>query len=116
MYDVDVTKPFGERIVLKALATGEAFDDAAEYKVAMTSYRASGGGGLMRLAGVDTDRIDERVTGYYPEIRNILYDYLLTHKEIDPSVIGDRSMIGEWHFVPEDRVRKVLEDDMNLLF
>lgn len=116
VYDVDVTKPFGERIIIKSLASGADFDDAAEYKVAMTSYRASGGGGLMKLAGVDTDRIDERVTGYYPEIRNLLYDYLMTHKEIDPSTISDRSIIGEWRFVPLQTARKALSRDIALIF
>jgi 2',3'-cyclic-nucleotide 2'-phosphodiesterase/3'-nucleotidase len=69
----------------------------------------------MKLAGIDTGRIDERVTGYYPEIRNILYDYLLAHKEIDPSVIGDRSVIGQWRFIPQF-AQKYLDQDMNLLF
>ena len=116
LYDVDVTKPFGERVVVKSLASGADFDAAAEYKVAMTSYRASGGGGLMKLAGIDTGRIDERVTGYYPEIRNSLYDYLLTHKEIDPSVIGDVNVIGQWRFIPEKKAQNALARDMSLIF
>ena len=116
VYDVDVTKPFGERVIVKSLACGADFDDDAEYKVAMTSYRASGGGGLMKLAGVDTGRIDERVTGYYPEIRNILYDYLVEHKEIDPSAIGDVNVIGQWRFVPEKTAQNALARDMSLIF
>ena len=116
VYDVDVTRPFGERIIIKSLADGSGFDESAEYKVAMTSYRASGGGGLMKLAGVDTDRIEERVTGYYPEIRNLFYDYLLTHKEIDPSAIGNKNIIGEWRFVPKETAQKYLDRDMQLLF
>lgn len=116
VYDVDVTKPFGERILIRSLADGSAFDEGAEYKVAMTSYRASGGGDLMRAAGVDTDRIADRVTGYYPEIRNILYDYLVENGSIDSAKIGDRSVIGEWKFIPEDKAQKALDRDMKLLF
>jgi len=116
VYEVDVTKPFGERINIRSLADGSAFDEAAEYKVAMTSYRASGGGGLMRAAGIDTDRIDDRVTGYYPEIRNILYDYLVDNGSISPEKIGDKSVIGEWKFVPEKKAEKALDRDMKLLF
>ena len=116
VYEVDVTKPFGERIIIRSLADGSAFDEAAEYKVAMTSYRASGGGGLMQAVGIDTDRIDDRVTGYYPEIRNILYDYLVENGSISPEKIGDKSVIGEWKFVPEKKAEKALDRDMKLLF
>lgn len=116
IYDVDVTRPFGERIMIRSLADGSAFDESAEYKVAMTSYRASGGGELMRKAGVDTDRIDERVTGYYPEIRNILYDYLVEHGEIDSATISDASVIGQWRFIPEKKAQAALTRDMELLF
>ena len=77
-YVVDVTKPVGERVIIGSLADGTPFSTEAEYNVAMTSYRASGGGGLMREgAGIDTDRIDERVVEYYPEIRELIYDYLV---------------------------------------
>lgn len=116
IYDVDVTKPFGERIMIRSLADGSAFDESADYKVAMTSYRASGGGELMRKAGVDTDRIDERVTGYYPEIRNSLYDYLVEHGEIDSATISDASLIGQWRFIPEKKAQAALTRDMELLF
>lgn len=116
IYDVDVTRPSGERIMIRSLADGSAFEESAEYKVAMTSYRASGGGELMRKAGIDTDRIDERVTGYYPEIRNILYDYLVEHGEIDSATISDASVIGQWRFIPEKKAQAALTRDMELLF
>lgn len=116
VYDVDVTKPMGERVIIKSLADGTAFDPEAEYNVAMTSYRASGGGGLMHETGIDTDRIDERVVEYYPEIRNILYDYLVEHGDIDPVKIGDRAFIGEWRFVPEKLADEAMDNDMLLLF
>ncbi len=117
IYDVDVTKPAGERVIIRSLADGTAFDESADYNVAMTSYRASGGGGIMREgAGIDTDRIDDRVVEYYPEIRNILYDYLLENGEIDPAEIGDPAKIGRWSFVPETLSEKALDRDMKLLF
>jgi 2',3'-cyclic-nucleotide 2'-phosphodiesterase/3'-nucleotidase len=117
IYDVDVTRPFGSRILIRSLADGSAFDENQTYNVAMTSYRASGGGGIMRDgAGVDTDKIDERVVEYYPEIREILYDYLLKHGKIDPEVIGDRTVVGEWRFIPESIAQKAMERDMTLLF
>ena len=117
VYTVDVTRPAGERIIIDSLADGSAFDMSSEYNVAMTSYRASGGGDIMREgAGIDTDRIEERVVEYYPEIREILYDYLLKEGSIDPEKIGDPSVIGGWSFVPEAMAGKALERDMNRLF
>jgi 2',3'-cyclic-nucleotide 2'-phosphodiesterase/3'-nucleotidase len=115
-YTVDVTKPFGERVVISSMADGSAFDPAREYNVAMTSYRASGGGSLMKETGIDTDNIDERVVARYPEIRNILYDYLVENGSIDPEVIGNPAVIGHWEFIPEKIVKPAMDRDMDLLF
>ncbi len=117
IYDVDITKGKGDRVIIKSLADGTPFDMNAEYNVAMTSYRASGGGMIMREgAGIDTDKIGDRVVEYYPEIREILYEYLVENGEIDPAKIGDKSVIGEWKFIPENRAEKLLDRDMKLLF
>jgi 2',3'-cyclic-nucleotide 2'-phosphodiesterase/3'-nucleotidase len=115
-YTVDVTKPFGERVNITMTVDGTPFDLQKEYNVAMTSYRASGGGNLMKETGIDTDRIDERVVARYPEIRNILYDYLMENASIDPEAIGDKKVIGEWKFVPENLVKPAMDRDMKRLF
>ena len=115
-YTVDVTKPFGKRISISGMADGSAFNPAGEYNVAMTSYRASGGGGLLKEAGVDPDRIEERIVERYPEIRNILYDYLMENGSIDPEVVGRPAVIGRWSFIPEKLAKPALERDMALLF
>ena len=115
-YTVDVTKPCGSRIAITSMADGSAFDLQREYNVAMTSYRASGGGGLLKEAGIDTDRIDDRTVERYPEIRNILYDYLMKNGSIDPEVIGNPAVIGSWSFVPGKLAGTALERDMALLF
>lgn len=116
VYEVDVTKPYGERLNIISLVDGSPFEMDQTYNVAMTSYRASGGGGHMKTAGIDTDNIAERVVEYYPEIRNILYDYLVEHKCIDPAVVGDENVLGKWKFVPEEMAEKALDRDMELLF
>lgn len=100
-YTVDKTKPFGSRVTISGLADGRAFDEEATYEVAMTSYRASGGGGLMGRIGVDTDNIEERVTGKYPEIRELLYDYIQEAGDIDPDVLNSSPLLGGWKFIPE---------------
>ena len=115
-YTVDVTKPFGERVTITTTVDGKPFDLQREYNVAMTSYRASGGGNLMKETGIDTDHIDDRVVARYPEIRNILYDYLLENGSIDPEVIGNPAVIGQWHFIPEELVQPAMDRDMQFLF
>ena len=115
-YTVDVTKPRGERVVIESMVGGDAFDFTKTYNVAVTSYRASGGGGLMKEAGVDTGKIEERIVETYPEIRNILYSYLMDNGGIDPDVIGDPSRIGGWRFIPENIVGPAMDRDMDLLF
>lgn len=115
-YTVDVTKPAGSRISISSLADGAPFDPAATYNVAMTSYRASGGGGTMEKIGVDTDKIDERVVKKYPEIRDMIYEYLKKNGAIDPAVIGDPKVIGHWEFVPDKIASPAVARDMRLLF
>ena len=117
VYEVDVTKPYGNKVRISSLADGTAFDEATEYNVAVTSYRASGGGSILsKGAGIDTGRIDERVVKFYPEIRELLYDYLLKNKVIAADVIGNPSIIGSWKFVPEEKATSALCADMALLF
>lgn len=117
VYTVDVTKSYGQRIAVESLADGSPFDESSEYNVAMTSYRASGGGSIMREgADIDTDRISERVVEYYPEIREILYDYLMKNGEISPEKIGNIKILGQWKFVPESLAVKAMDSDMALLF
>ena len=115
-YTVDVTRPRGARVQVSSLPDGSAFDPAQTFNVALTSYRASGGGNLLDEAGIDTDDIDRRVVARYPEIRNILYDYLLENGSIDPEVISDPKVIGSWKFVPENVAQPALKADMALLF
>lgn len=115
-YTVDVTKPYGQRINVSTMADGTPFDLSRTYKVSVTSYRASGGGGLLQAAGVDTEHIADRTVERYPEIRNILYDYLMEHGTIDPEVVGNPAVIGSWRFVPDRIAAPAVKQDMLLLF
>lgn len=115
-YTVDVTRPFGERVRISAMADGTPFDPARTYHVAMTSYRASGGGGLLKEAGIGSEELAERTVERYPEIRNLLYDYLMENGSIDPEVIGNPSVIGHWEFVPARIAEPALARDMKRLF
>ena len=116
-YTVDVTRPFGQRVKIASLASGAAFDPEARYKVAMTSYRASGGGGLLlNGAGLQPEASQARIVGKYPEIRNLVYDYVKENGVIEPAAIADPALIGSWSFVPKALAAPALERDMALLF
>ena len=113
---MDVTKPRGERVNITSLADGSAFGEDATYNVAITSYRASGGGFLLDEIGINTDLIDQRVVARYPEIRNLIFERLVKDPTIDREEISDPSLLGTWKFIPEDLAQKGIEADMKLLF
>ena len=96
IYEVDVTKPSGERIFIKSLADGTPFNMEEEYKVAMNSARGND------YAKVDVTEAD---------IRTLLNDYILENGGIDPAKIGDKSVIGQWSFTPEKKAQKALGRD-----
>lgn len=117
VYTVDVTKPCGGRICIKSMADGGAFDPEAFYNVAMTSYRANGGGGIIPLgAGLSDAEMASRIVAKDKEIRMIVYDFFLAHPTVNRELINDESIIGHWEFVPAEAAGKILEKDMELIF
>ena len=117
VYNVDVTQSYGRRVVIKSFADGALFDEAATYNVAMTSYRANGGGGLLgKGAGIDTSDMTDRIVARYPEIRELLYRYIKESKTIDRGLIADDAVIGSWEFVPSSIADKAIASDLKLMF
>ena len=60
--------------------------------------------------------MEERIIDRLPEIREMIYQYIKKHGTIDAALIGDRSNIGEWHFVPAKLVDPMMQADMELIF
>lgn len=117
VYNVDVTQSYGRRVVIKSFADGTPFDETATYDVAMTSYRANGGGGLLgKGAGIDTSDMTDRIVARYPEIRELLYRYIKESKTIDRGLIADDAVIGSWEFVPSSIADKAIASDLKLMF
>lgn len=116
-YTVDVTKPYGSRVVIDSFADGRAFKEDEVYTVAMTSYRANGGGdALTEGAGIPRKDLRGRVVARYPEVRELVYRFFTSRDMVDSAQVNDKSVLGEWKFVPESVVSALMASDMNLVF
>ena len=76
-YDIDVAQPVGSRIVNLAYA-GKPIDPVAKFVVAINNYRQSGGGGFPDVTTAPV------VHNAQQEIRQLIIDWVTSHKVIDP--------------------------------
>lgn len=111
-YEVDVTKPEGQKVKILRMTNGEPFDEKKWYNVVMNSYRANGGGELLTHgAGIAKDAIDERVV-YHSDLDT--RHYLM--QEIERMGTVNPEPNYNWKFVPEEWAKPALERDRQLLF
>ena len=111
-YTVDVSKKPGERITIKSLADGSAFDASKKYSVAINSYRGSGGGGhITEGAGIEHALLESRITWVSEnDLRSHIASYIQRYQSLDPKPGNN------WQIIPEDWVQKAAERDRKLLF
>jgi 2',3'-cyclic-nucleotide 2'-phosphodiesterase/3'-nucleotidase len=75
IYRVIKSAPRGSMVEIISMKDGSPFDPDAIYKVAISSYRASGGGNLIREgAGVNPDSL--QVVSKYGNIRTLIVEYI----------------------------------------
>lgn len=111
-YEVDVTKPNGEKVRIIKMSNGEPFDESKWYKVAINSYRGNGGGELLTLgAGIPHDSLESRVI--WRSEKDQRY-YLM--KEIEKTGVIDAKPNNNWKFVPEEWTKPAAERDKAILF
>lgn len=111
-YEVDVTKPDGQKVRILQMSDGTPFDEEKWYKVAVNSYRGNGGGELLtRGAGIPHDSLESRII--YRSEKDQRY-YLM--KEIERQGTITPKANNNWRFVPDSLVRPAAERDMQLLF
>lgn len=111
-YEVDVTKPEGEKVRIKSLADGTPFDDEKEYLVATNSYRGNGGGELFtKGAGIPHDQLASRIVSTTEkDLRHYLIEY------ISNCGVVDASPLYQWRFVPENWAEAACRRDRAALF
>lgn len=97
IYEVDTTKPMGQRVRIKRMADGDPFSMDARYMVAMNSYRAHGGGGLMtKGAGITHEELLRRVV--YSTTADLRF-YMISHVEMQKTITP--MALNHWRFVPK---------------
>jgi len=112
IYEVDVTKPDGEKVRILSMADGTPFDESKWYKVVMNSYRGNGGGELLtRGAGIPHDELSKR--RIYESEKD--QRYYLTREIENLGVISPKAN-NNWRFVPEEWTKPALERDMKLIY
>ncbi len=111
-YEVDVTKPQGERVRIVSMQDGSAFDPAKTYRVAMNSYRANGGGELVtRGAGISKEELEKRIVSKSErDQRHYLMEAIQQQGKISPKAGTN------WKFVPEKLVKPAMQRDLKLVF
>ena len=112
IYEVDVTKPDGEKVSIKSMADGSPFDPARTYRVALNSYRGNGGGELLtKGAGIPQDKLPQRIVySTDRDLRYYLTDYIKKLGTLHPR------KLNQWKFVPEDWTEKAAARDYRILF
>lgn len=111
-YEVDVTKPDGQKVIIKQFTDGRKFDEDAWYTVVMNSYRGNGGGELLtRGAGIPMDSIPSRITFMSERDQR----HYLTKKIMREGQVTAKAL-GNWRFVPEEWAKPAIERDRKLLF
>ena len=111
-YEVDVTKPDGEKVKILRMSNGQPFDEKKWYNVAVNSYRGNGGGELLtRGAGIPKDSLDSRII--YRSERDQRY-YLM--EAIEKMGTVEAKANNNWKFVPEAWTKPAAQRDYELLF
>ena len=111
-YEVDVTKPDGQKVRILGMSNGQPFDEDKWYNVVMNSYRGNGGGELLTLgAGIPHDSIPGRIV--FQSERDQRY-YLA--REIEKAGTLSPKAHKNWRFVPTEWTEAAIRRDRELLF
>jgi 2',3'-cyclic-nucleotide 2'-phosphodiesterase/3'-nucleotidase len=111
-YEVDVTKPEGQKVRILRMSDGTPFDEQKTYKVVMNSYRGNGGGDLLiKGAGIPKEELGKRII--YQSPLDLRY-YLMEEIERQGSVRPEAN--SNWKFVPEEWTKPAAQRDRRLIF
>jgi 2',3'-cyclic-nucleotide 2'-phosphodiesterase / 3'-nucleotidase len=111
-YVVDVTKPAGSRITINGMSSGEPFVRDRVYRVAINSYRGSGGGGhLTQGAGIAHSELENRIVWVSEQdLRSHIAGWISQQGKLNPQPNNN------WKVIPERWAVPALERDMTMVF
>jgi len=112
-YTVDISKLPGDRIRITKTSDGLPFSDEKIYKVAINSYRGSGGGNhLTTGAGIGKDDLAARIVWISDkDMRSLMADWIKQQDELLNPEAGNN-----WKVIPENLATEALKNDLRLLF
>lgn len=110
-YEVDLRSPTGSRIRILGFEDGRPFENEETYRVAINSYRGSGGGGhLTRGAGIPHGELGNRIVFTTKrDLRSEMMDYFRRKGTVSPE------RRNNWEMVPAGWLEKGRARDMQLL-
>ncbi len=111
-YLVDLRRPYGQKIQVIEMASGEPFDYDKIYRVAINSYRANGGGGhLTEGVGLSHEELLRRIVKKYDkDLRSLIIEWVKEKKVVNPAPTR------HWQAVPGLWWRKGRQRSLRQLF
>jgi len=110
-YTIDVSRPQGDRVSISSLSDGTPFSDSASYSVAVNSYRANGGGGHFRAAGITGSELGRRIISATDrDLRYYMTGWIKDKGDLSPEALS------EWKIIPVEWALKAKERETILLF
>jgi 2',3'-cyclic-nucleotide 2'-phosphodiesterase/3'-nucleotidase len=111
-YEVDVTKPDGDKIKIISMSNGSKFDENKIYKTAINSYRGNGGGGHLLIgAKIPKEELSGRIINSTDkDLRYYIMKWIEKNKTITPQKYSN------WKVVPQAIWERAKERDYKLLF
>ncbi|ASJ20317.1 bifunctional metallophosphatase/5'-nucleotidase [Brachyspira hampsonii] len=114
-YTVDVTRPNGEKVIIESFSDGRPFELDKEYKVAINSYRGSGGGGhLTQGAAIDLKTLQNMDLVLKSTDKDLRYYIINWFEEQNGAITVEK--LNNWKVIPEDYVQAGKKKDYKLLY
>ena len=114
-YIVDVRKGYGERVNIISMSDGSNFDLNKEYKIAINSYRGSGGGGhLTQGAKIDLKTLQNMDLVIKSTDKDLRFYMMKWFEKQTNSITVEK--LNNWKVIPEDYLKAGRERDYKLLY
>ncbi|MCT4603196.1 MAG: bifunctional metallophosphatase/5'-nucleotidase [Marinifilum sp.] len=110
-YTVNVSKPYGDRINITGMSSGEKFDENRTYKVALNSYRGNGGGNhLTEGSGLTKKELTSRlINSTTKDLRYYLMKWIEEKGTVDIECNQNWKVVPEkWHTTASKREYELL--------